>query len=175
MTSLCRHCWKSYCCQISRKSNSYGVCLASFQIVDRICRQSSWTNCEFMYTPPTRATKQFRRVGVGGVYWALARHQLTLPDHRYGANASHSQVFLFNPQMSLVVFVLQAELTQVAGYIPVWFIRPLAGRITCCLYVCASVPFVPARHKLAWEAWQEILANANVKRATAVTIWRPFA
>ena len=40
----------------------------------RIRRQSSWASCEFMYTPPTPtrrdATKQFRRVGVGGVYWA---------------------------------------------------------------------------------------------------------
>ena len=47
MTSLCRHCWKSY--QYRSKftsSNRYGVCLASFQIVDRISRQSSWTSCE---------------------------------------------------------------------------------------------------------------------------------
>ena len=29
------------------------VCLASFQIVDRIRRQSSWASYEFMYTPPT--------------------------------------------------------------------------------------------------------------------------
>jgi len=29
------------------------VCLASFQIVDRIRRQSSWASCKFVYTPPT--------------------------------------------------------------------------------------------------------------------------
>jgi len=30
------------------------------------------TSCEFVFTPPRRdATRQFRLVGVGGVYWAL--------------------------------------------------------------------------------------------------------
>ena len=53
----------------------HGVCLASFQIVDRIRRQSSTrrelvANCA--HTADADATKQFRRVGVGGVYWALA-------------------------------------------------------------------------------------------------------
>ena len=50
-----------------------GVCLASLQIVDRIRRQSSSASCEYycVHTADADATKQFRRVGVGGVYWAL--------------------------------------------------------------------------------------------------------
>jgi len=28
-------------------SNRYGVCFVSFQIIDRIRRQSSWASCEF--------------------------------------------------------------------------------------------------------------------------------
>ena len=52
--------------------NRYGVCLASFQIVDRIRRQSSWASCEMCSHRRRRrdATRQFSRVGVGGVYWA---------------------------------------------------------------------------------------------------------
>jgi len=46
--------------------------LDSFQIVDRIRRQSSGASCDYcVHTADTDATKQFRRVGVGGVYWAL--------------------------------------------------------------------------------------------------------
>ena len=66
----------------------YGVCLVSFKIVDRIRRQSS----RIVFTPPmpTRQnsfvasavcthrrrdkTRQFRLIGVGGVYWALLTH-----------------------------------------------------------------------------------------------------
>ena len=63
----------------------YGVCLASFKIVNRIRRHSS----RIVFTPPTPTrqnsfvasavythrrrdeTRQFRLVGVGGVYWAF--------------------------------------------------------------------------------------------------------
>jgi len=50
----------------------YEVCLVSFQIVDRIrravgSRRELVANC--VHTAD--ATKQFRRIGVGGVYWAL--------------------------------------------------------------------------------------------------------
>jgi len=47
MTSLCRHCWKIYQ-YLSKFTYSYGVCLVSFQIVDRIRRRSSssWASCE---------------------------------------------------------------------------------------------------------------------------------
>jgi len=48
----------------------YGVCSVSFQIVDRIRRQSSSASCECIHTADADATKQFRRVGVSGVYWA---------------------------------------------------------------------------------------------------------
>ena len=47
----------------------YGVCLVSFKIVDRIrvdSRRELVANC----VDDADATKQFRRVGVGGVYWA---------------------------------------------------------------------------------------------------------
>ena len=47
----------------------YGVCLASFQIVDRIRRQSSSASCELCTHRRRDETRQFRRVG--GVYWAL--------------------------------------------------------------------------------------------------------
>jgi len=42
----------------------------SFQIIDRIRRQSSWASCELCSHPRRRrdATRQLRRVG--GVYWA---------------------------------------------------------------------------------------------------------
>ena len=47
--------------------------MLSFQIVDRICRQSSWAGCEYNTHRRRRrdATRQLSRVGVGGVYWAL--------------------------------------------------------------------------------------------------------
>ena len=50
----------------------YGVCLANFQIVDRIRRQSTWTSCKFCSHRRRRhdSTRQLSRVGVGGVYWA---------------------------------------------------------------------------------------------------------
>ena len=48
------------------------VCLASFQIVDRIRQQSSWASCELCSHRRRDATRQFPLVGVGGVYWALA-------------------------------------------------------------------------------------------------------
>ena len=58
------------------------VCLASFQIVDRIRRQASWASCKFMYTPPTptrqnsfvttaKTTSQFRRKK----WWTLVHKQ----------------------------------------------------------------------------------------------------
>ena len=54
----------------------YGVCLVSFKIVDRICRQSSWASCELCsHRRPVcihrrrDETQQF--CSVGGVYWAL--------------------------------------------------------------------------------------------------------
>ena len=48
MTTLWRHCWKSYQYRSkSTQSNRHWVCLVSFQIVDRIRRQSSWASCEF--------------------------------------------------------------------------------------------------------------------------------
>ena len=50
--------------------------LFSFQIVNRIRRQSSSASCELCSHRRRDATKQFRHVGVGGVYWALtARRQ----------------------------------------------------------------------------------------------------
>ena len=54
----------------------YGVCLVSFQTVDRIRRQSSWASCECVHTADADTTKQFRRVG--GVYWALHYKFLTV-------------------------------------------------------------------------------------------------
>jgi len=45
------------------------VCLVSFQIVDRIRRQSSWDSCEFCSHRRRDATRQSSRVG--GVYWAM--------------------------------------------------------------------------------------------------------
>jgi len=47
----------------------YGVCLVSFQIVGRIRRQSSCHELR-VFTCTADATKQFRRFGIGGVYWA---------------------------------------------------------------------------------------------------------
>ena len=49
----------------------YRVCLMSFKIVDRIRRQSSSASCELCTHRRRDETRQFRRVGVGGVYWAL--------------------------------------------------------------------------------------------------------
>ena len=46
----------------------YGVCLVSFKIVDRICRQLSSASCELCSHRRRDATRQFRRIG--GVYWA---------------------------------------------------------------------------------------------------------
>jgi len=44
----------------------------SFQIVDRIRRQSSWASCKLCSHRRRRrdATRQLRHVVVGGVYWA---------------------------------------------------------------------------------------------------------
>jgi len=47
----------------------YGFCFVSFQIVDRIHRREPVANC--VHTADADVTKQLRRVGVGGVYWAL--------------------------------------------------------------------------------------------------------
>ena len=49
----------------------YGVCLVSFQILDRIRRSRLELVANCVHTADADATKQFRRVGVGGVYWAL--------------------------------------------------------------------------------------------------------
>jgi len=64
----------------------YGVCLVSFQILSTECvgsRRELVANC--VHTTDADATKQFRRVGVGGVYWALDHgprpQTLTLPEH----------------------------------------------------------------------------------------------
>jgi len=58
-----------------------------FQIVDRIRRQSSWASCELCsYRRRWRdATRQFRRVGVGGVCWALesCSSMDIIVEHRY--------------------------------------------------------------------------------------------
>jgi len=51
----------------------YGVCFVSFQIVDQTesvgSRRELVANC--VHTADADVTKQFRRVGVGGMYWAL--------------------------------------------------------------------------------------------------------
>jgi len=62
------------CCQTAIES------LASFQIVDRIRRQSSWASGQFCAHPRRRRdlTRQLRRVGVGGVYWALIFYAFVL-------------------------------------------------------------------------------------------------
>jgi len=50
--------------------NRYGVCSVSFQIVDRIRRQSSWASCDLCSHRRRRsdATRHLSRVGVGDVY-----------------------------------------------------------------------------------------------------------
>jgi len=55
--------------QHSRVVKPLWVSTISFQIVDRIRRQSSWASCEFMYTPPTRrnSTVESRRRCVLGI------------------------------------------------------------------------------------------------------------
>jgi len=49
----------------------HGVCLASFQIGDRIRRQSSWASCEFSTHRRRDSIRQLSRVGAGGMCWAL--------------------------------------------------------------------------------------------------------
>jgi len=62
MTSLCRHCWKVI--NISQTSMESVWPVFKF-------RQSSWASCKLCCSHRRRdATRQFRRVGVGGVYWA---------------------------------------------------------------------------------------------------------
>ena len=55
------------------KNSRSQTAMFSFQIVGRIRRQSSWASCELCSHRRRRrdATRQLRRVGVGGVYWAL--------------------------------------------------------------------------------------------------------
>jgi len=51
----------------------YGVCLVSFQLLSTESvgsRRELVANC--VHTADADATKQYRCVGVGGVYWALA-------------------------------------------------------------------------------------------------------
>jgi len=57
---------------IDQNSRSQSV-MFSFQIVDRIRRQSPWASCELCSHPHRRrdANWGLSRVGVGGVYWAL--------------------------------------------------------------------------------------------------------
>jgi len=46
-------------------------------------------SCEFVFTPPTRRDKQFRPVGVGGVYWAL-RRPITINCNKYVQKLGHA-------------------------------------------------------------------------------------
>jgi len=66
MTSLCRHLSAQ---QIVNWVTTVDGCVHTDDTT-----KLSPTSCEFVYTPHRRRdeTRQFRLVGVGGVYWALA-------------------------------------------------------------------------------------------------------
>ena len=149
---------RNWLATVSTSLNNIASRVASWRRYERTRRQSSWASCKLCSHRRRDSTRQLRRVGAGGVYWAFVSHQSNLMNVNCLVNAVRyckSVVRQFTSQVITAtqsVTKLQNEVTAYADQ--VWEVQFSIEREICAIAkMTARCVLYMGALKICWTPW----------------------